>query len=85
MANHIPSTTAIDGKLDTIADNLKAAVSQGADKITALKDRALELKSDASERANDAYDRTVSLIKAHPIKAVLIAFGVGYVAMRIFR
>ena len=37
------------------------------------------------ERGNALLDRSTDFIKANPIKSVAIAFGVGYVLMRIFR
>jgi len=37
------------------------------------------------DRGNMYVDRVTDMIKAHPLKAVGIAFGVGYVGMRLFR
>ncbi|MEJ7596521.1 MAG: hypothetical protein WKG01_01320 [Kofleriaceae bacterium] len=74
---------------DTMTDNIKDKVSnlvdQGQEKASAIKDRVLEVKDQAVTRGEDVLDRAVELIKANPIKAVGLAFGVGYIGMRLFR
>ena len=36
-------------------------------------------------RGNAVVDKATDFIKANPLKAVGIAFGIGYVGMRLFR
>jgi ElaB/YqjD/DUF883 family membrane-anchored ribosome-binding protein len=55
------------------------------EKVNSLKDRVIEAKTQVVDRGNAMLDKSTSLIKDHPIKSVAIAFGVGYLAMRLFR
>ena len=75
----------VDEKLDSLKDTMKEVVDRGAQRADALKTRVVEVKDEAMRRGNDVLDRTVSLIKAHPLKAVGIAFATGYLGMRLFR
>ncbi|MGE5183255.1 MAG: hypothetical protein ACM31C_14395 [Acidobacteriota bacterium] len=64
--------------------------------VQTLEDRFDSLKESVVARLGDVKDsvvsgtrasvsRTGSLIKEHPIAAIAIAFGIGYVAMRMMR
>ncbi|HMG24805.1 MAG TPA: hypothetical protein VK607_25885 [Kofleriaceae bacterium] len=75
----------LDDKLDSLKDTMKEIVDQGAQRADALKSRVVDAKDQAVRRGGDLLDRTTSLIKAHPIKAVGIAFATGYIGMRLFR
>ena len=45
----------------------------------------VEVKDQAMEKGNAFLDNVTTMIRANPLKAVAIAFGVGYIGMRIFR
>jgi ElaB/YqjD/DUF883 family membrane-anchored ribosome-binding protein len=75
----------VEEKLDALGDFVKGLVDQGAQKVDAIKTKVAEVKDQTVLRSNDAFERTTHLIKAHPIKAVAIAFGAGYIGMRLFR
>jgi ElaB/YqjD/DUF883 family membrane-anchored ribosome-binding protein len=75
----------VDERLDSIKHTVKDVVDQGAQKADALKARMIEAKDQALRRGNDVLDRVVELIKAHPLKAVGIAFATGYLGMRLLR
>jgi ElaB/YqjD/DUF883 family membrane-anchored ribosome-binding protein len=79
------ATRVVDEKLDALKDTMKEVVDRGAQRADALKARVVEAKDEAMRRGNDLLDRTVDLIKAHPLKAVGIAFATGYLGMRLFR
>jgi len=86
------NTTTANGTLDDIKDRVSHFVDDGKEraadlkeKAVDLKDKAIDLKDQALERGSSLLDATTEAIKANPLKAVGIAFGVGYVAMRIFR
>jgi len=85
MADQGSATHAVDEKIDSLKETVKGLVDQGAQKVDAIKTRVVEVKDQAYTRGSDVLDRTTALIKAHPIKAVAIAFGAGYVGMRLFR
>ena len=42
-----------------------------------------EVSTEARDKAAAAYDETQKFIKEHPGKSLALAFGIGYVAMRI--
>jgi ElaB/YqjD/DUF883 family membrane-anchored ribosome-binding protein len=84
--NDVGSTTqAVDDKIDNLKETVKGLVDQGAQKVDALKAKAVEAKDQVVTRGSDVLDRMTDLIKTHPLKAVGIAFGAGYVGMRLFR
>jgi ElaB/YqjD/DUF883 family membrane-anchored ribosome-binding protein len=72
----------LDSKLDSIKDSVKGLVDENRQKI---KNRVIDAKDQAMARGNMYVDRVTDMIKANPLKAVGIAFGVGYIGMRLFR
>lgn len=79
------TTRGIDDKVDSLKDTMKGLVDEGAQKVDAFKSRVIEAKDQAFTRGSDMLDRTAGMIKAHPLKAVGIAFAAGYLGMRLFR
>jgi len=75
----------VDDKIDSLKETVKGIVDQGAQKVDAIKTKVVEAKDQAFHRGSDVIERMTDLIKAHPIKAVGIAFGAGYLGMRLFR
>ncbi len=55
------------------------------DKLDALKSRMIEVKDQAKAKGSAVVENATKLIKAHPLKAVAIAFAVGYIGMRLLR
>ena len=74
-----------NGKLESIRENVKGFVDQSADKAEAIRNRAMDVKKQAFDRGGEVVDRASEFIKDNPLKAVAIAFGVGYIGMRLFR
>lgn len=79
------TTRAVDEKLDSLKDTMKGIVDDGAQRVGALKTKVIEVKDQALHRGGELLDRTTDLIKAHPLKAVGIAFVAGYLGMRLLR
>lgn len=75
----------VDDKIDSLKDTVKGIVDQGAQRVDAFRSKVVDAKDQAVSRGSDVIDRASSMIKAHPLKAVAVAFGVGYVGMRLFR
>jgi ElaB/YqjD/DUF883 family membrane-anchored ribosome-binding protein len=75
----------VDEKLDSIRDSVKGYVERGAQKADAIKNKVVEAKDEAMSRGSDILDRLATMVRAHPLKAVGIAFGIGYIGMRLFR
>ena len=63
-------------------DSLKESMVERAG---AFKERAMEAKDAAMRGGSRAISQIGTLIKEHPIAAVGIAFGVGYLAVRLIR
>lgn len=72
-------------KLDSIKERARGLVDQGQEKATEIKAKVLDVKDEAVTRGNALLDSTTKLIKANPLKAVGIAFGIGYIGMRLIR
>jgi len=71
--------------MDAIKEGVKGLVDQGQQKVDQLKNRVVEVKDEAVSRGTQVLDRVTDFIKTNPLKAVGIAFGAGYIGMRIFR
>lgn len=78
-------SSAFEDKLDSITDSVKGLEDTGSEKAEALKTKVVDLKDEAFSRGNALLDGATDYIQENPFKAVGIAFGVGYFAMRIFR
>jgi ElaB/YqjD/DUF883 family membrane-anchored ribosome-binding protein len=74
-----------DDKVDSIKEAVKGLVDQGAQRVDAIKNKAFEAKDQVIDRGGDMLDSLTTFVKANPIKAVAIAFGAGYIGMRLFR
>lgn len=74
-----------EDKIDSIRDTMKGIVDQGTQTVDAVKTKVADLKDQAFTRGSDVLDRVTELVKANPLKSVAIAFGAGYVGMRLFR
>jgi ElaB/YqjD/DUF883 family membrane-anchored ribosome-binding protein len=75
----------VDDKIDALKESVKGFVDQGAQTVDAFKTKVVEAKDQAMNRGSDLLGQATDLIKAHPLKAVGIAFGAGYLGMRLFR
>jgi ElaB/YqjD/DUF883 family membrane-anchored ribosome-binding protein len=64
----------IDERFDALKSGIKDLIDAGGDRAHHLKGTAIT-----------GIDKTGKLIKDHPLAAVMIAFGVGYLVMRIMR
>lgn len=74
-----------DQPLDSIKDGVRGLVEHGQERVNALKARVVKTKDRAVTKGSAYLDRTIELIKAHPVQAVGLAFGIGYLGMRLFR
>jgi len=68
-------TNEIEGRLEGLKSSVKELLDHGlADKAGAVKDSAMS-----------GVEYIGSQIKKHPVAALAIAFGIGYIAMRMIR
>ena len=85
MNNGNNNGNTMDDKLGTIKERVRHVVDQGQEKVGNLKTRVIEVKDQARTRGNAFVDRATMFIRANPLKSVGIAFGVGYLGMRLLR
>ena len=77
--------SAASEKLGHLKDKVRGLVDQGEEKVDAIKHKVIDVKDQAVTRGSAVLDRAETFIKANPLKAVGIAFGIGYIGMRLFR
>lgn len=82
-ASTIPSPKKAPIAADTIADSVQTLVDQGAETLDTIKARVSEVTDDARSKGAALLERTTDLVKQHPLTSLLVAFGAGYIAMRI--
>lgn len=70
--NNIGST--FEDRLDSLKESVRDLVDAGGERAGAIRDSVVA-----------GTKKTGSLIKQHPVAAIAIAFGVGYIAMRLMR
>lgn len=75
----------LDDKLDSLRDSMKGVVDQGAQRVDQLKSKLIDVKDEAVARGGDLLTQATNLIKAHPLKSIAIAFGAGFIGMRLLR
>jgi ElaB/YqjD/DUF883 family membrane-anchored ribosome-binding protein len=81
-----PMKDKADAKTDGgIKEQLKHVVEAGQEKAEVIKDKIVDAKDAVVERAGSMKTSLADRIKSNPLASVGIAFGVGYLAMRIFR
>jgi ElaB/YqjD/DUF883 family membrane-anchored ribosome-binding protein len=81
----VAMNNANQGNGNSIQDRVKVIVDQGHEKVDQIKSRVVDVKDQAVNRGNLMLDRATEYIRANPLKAVGIAFGAGYIGMRLFR
>jgi ElaB/YqjD/DUF883 family membrane-anchored ribosome-binding protein len=79
------SASELEGRLDSLKENVRNLVDAGSERAAQLKNRAVGVKDSVVENGEAALDRIGALIKAHPFAAIGIAFSVGYVTIRMLR
>lgn len=85
MQNNRSNGNTTTTRLDSVRESVKGLVDQGHDKVNAIKDAVSDLQHKATDQGGKAIDSASKLIKDHPFAAVGIAFGVGYLLMRLVR
>jgi ElaB/YqjD/DUF883 family membrane-anchored ribosome-binding protein len=78
-------STSVEARLDGLKDSVRNLVDAGGEKAGELKDRARHAKDTVFENGEAALSRISALVKEYPFAALGIAFGVGYLAIRILR
>ena len=78
-------SSALDDRMGSLKDSVRNLVDAGNERAGQIKDRLMDAKDTAVDRGGAALNRVGVLIKEHPIAAIGIAFGIGYIAVRMLR
>lgn len=78
-------TSTLDNKLDTLKESVRNLVDAGGERAGQIKTKAIDVKDSVFENGGAVLKRAGGLIKEHPIAAIGIAFGVGYITVRLLR
>ena len=74
-----------DNRLDSLKSSVRNLVDAGGERANQIKSKAIDVKDAVVENGGAALNRASSLIKEHPIAAIGIAFGVGYIVVRMLK
>jgi len=85
MQKNGTGTGALDNKLDSIKESVRNLVDAGGERAGQLKSKAIDAKDAVFENGEAAIKKTGSLVKDHPLAAIAIAFGVGYITLRLLK
>jgi len=69
--------------LASVKESVQTLVDHGGEAVHDIKAKVNEVSTEARDKAAAAYDELVKFVHEHPGKSVALAFGLGYVAMRI--
>lgn len=78
-------TSELDDRMGSLKDSVRNLVDAGGERANQIKDRLADAKDVAFDKGSAALGRVSALIKEHPIAAIGIAFGIGYLAIRMLR
>ena len=78
-------TGSVDTRIDSLKESVRNLVDAGGERAGQLKTRAVDLKDNVVEQGGIYIRKTGSIIKEHPIAAIGIAFGIGYIAVRLLK
>ena len=78
-------TGAFEDRMGALKDSVRNLVDAGGERAGHIKEKLIDAKDVAMDRGGAAMNRVGSLIKDHPIAAIGIAFGVGYLTIRLLR
>ena len=74
-----------DHRFDSIKSSVRHLVDAGGERAGQLKNKAIDVKDAVFENGERAIDRAGHLIKAHPFAAIGVAFGFGYLVVRMLK
>jgi ElaB/YqjD/DUF883 family membrane-anchored ribosome-binding protein len=74
-----------NGTASTLENRFESLKSSVGERAEALKTKAVDVKDAVFENGEKALDRAGQLIKENPFIAIGIAFGVGYLVVRMIR
>lgn len=82
---HKNGSASFEHRLDSLKSSVRNFVDAGGERAGQLKSKAMDVKDSFVENGGIAIRKTGSFIKEHPIVAIGIAFGIGYITMRMLK
>ncbi len=82
MNNETAIAPDADGQV-SLKDNLQHLIDQGNETVDIIKDRVEEITQQVKARGAITYVRIANYVRDNPRKSVAMAFGAGYLAMRV--
>jgi len=79
------SESTMENRFDSLKSSVRNLVDAGGERAGKIKNKAIDVKDSVVESGGAALNRAGELIKEHPIVAVGIAFGVGYIVVRMLK
>jgi ElaB/YqjD/DUF883 family membrane-anchored ribosome-binding protein len=78
-------STHLEDRMGSLKESVRNLVDAGGERAGHIKERLYDAKDAAFDRGKEGLNRVAGLIKEHPIAAIGIAFGIGYIAVRMLR
>lgn len=66
-----------------VSESVRSFVDQGHETADVIRHRVSDVRDQVKEGGSTMIERTRSYVNTNPLKAVGIAFGAGYLAMRL--
>jgi len=79
------SASTFENRVDALKDSVRNLVDAGGERAGQIKNKAIDVKDQVFESSSAAVTKLGSLIKEHPIAAIGVAFGIGYVTVRMLK
>jgi ElaB/YqjD/DUF883 family membrane-anchored ribosome-binding protein len=76
---------ALDDRMGSLKDSVRNLVDASGERANQIKERLADAKDVAYDKGSAALGRVSALVKEHPFAALGIAFGIGYLAVRMLR
>jgi ElaB/YqjD/DUF883 family membrane-anchored ribosome-binding protein len=83
--DHVSISKSLDDRIDALAANLKHLVEQMAATAAEVKGRTIDIQQQTRSKASSLVSRAARVIQDHPIAAIGVAFGAGYLVVRLVR
>jgi len=79
------SASTFENRVDALKDSVRNLVDAGGERAGQIKNKAIDVKDQVFESSSAAVTKLGSLIKEHPLAAIGVAFGIGYVTVRMLK
>jgi ElaB/YqjD/DUF883 family membrane-anchored ribosome-binding protein len=80
-----PTSASFEDRLDSLKESMRNLVEVSGERASALKHRMGDVKDTVFASSKTGVQKVGAFVKGHPIIAIGVAFGVGYLVMRIVR